>query len=202
MAPKDFEFPVKAWQLITHNPHSPTYRKAGINIPDEKKNLYGSFNPSTEVLEAWETTSNICKILRAKICLFQCPASFNPTEENIKNMKAFFSTINKGNLLFVWEPRGKNWIAPLVKDLCEELEITHVVDPFGSNPTHLSQRTAYLRLHGSPPGKKMYNYKYSDDDLQKLRNILQTIDAKQYYLLFNNISMKEDALKLRNIIFV
>ena len=117
-------------------------------------------------------------------------------------MKAFFSTINKGNLLFVWEPRGKNWIAPLVKDLCEELEITHVVDPFGSNPTHLSQRTAYLRLHGSPPGKKMYNYKYSDDDLQKLRNILQTIDAKQYYLLFNNISMKEDALKLRNIIFV
>lgn len=199
-APKDFEFTVKAWQLITHNPKSPTYKKAGIKIPDEKKNLYGSFNPTTEVLEAWETTSTICKILRAKICLFQCPASFTPTEENIKNMKDFFSTIKRGDLLFVWEPRGKKWKPSLVKSLCVELAITHVVDPFASNPTHLTQDTAYLRLHGSPPGEKMYKYKYSDDDLQRLRNILQSINAKQCYLLFNNISMKEDALRLKNII--
>ncbi|MFB0563857.1 MAG: DUF72 domain-containing protein [Candidatus Lokiarchaeia archaeon] len=199
-APKDFEFTVKAWQLITHNPKSPTYKKARINIPEEKKDLYGSFKPLTEVLEAWEITSNVCKILRAKICLFQCPASFTPTEENIKNMKNFFSTINRRDLIFVWEPRGKTWTASFVESLCKELEITHVVDPFASNPTYLTQHTAYLRLHGSPPGKKMYNYKYSDDDLQRLMNLLQSINTKQYYILFNNISMKEDALRLKTII--
>jgi len=199
-APKDFEFTVKAWQLITHNPSSPTYKKAGINIPDEKKNLYGYFNPTSEVLDAWETTSTICKILGVKICLFQCPASFTPSKENIKNMKAFFSTINRSDLLFVWEPRGKNWTAPLVKGLCEELDITHVVDPFASNPTYLARDTAYLRLHGSPPGKKMYQYKYSDIDLHRLRDVLQAINAKQCYLLFNNISMKEDALRFQKLL--
>ncbi len=199
-SPKDFEFTVKAWQLITHNPKSPTYKKAGIKIPDEKRHLYGSFNPTTEVLEAWEITSAICKILGAKICLFQCPASFTPSEENIKNMKEFFSTINKGDLLFVWEPRGKNWTAALVESLCEELNITHCVDPFASDPTYLTQDTAYLRLHGSPPGKKMYTYTYSDDDLHRLRDILQAINAKQYYLLFNNISMREDALRYQKLL--
>ncbi|MGQ9720903.1 MAG: DUF72 domain-containing protein [Candidatus Jordarchaeum sp.] len=199
-APSDFEFSIKAWQFITHNPKSPTYKKAGINIPDDKKNLYGSFKPTTEVLEAWEKTSTICNILRAKICLFQCPVSFIPSEENIKNMKEFFSTVNRSDLVFVWEPRGKDWAASLVKDLCEELDITHVVDPFASNPTYLSLKTAYLRLHGSPPGEKTYAYKYSDEDLLRLRSILQSINAKQYYLLFNNISMKEDALRFYNII--
>ncbi|NIN51751.1 MAG: DUF72 domain-containing protein, partial [Nitrososphaeria archaeon] len=29
-APNEFEFTLKAWQLITHPPTSPTYRKAGI----------------------------------------------------------------------------------------------------------------------------------------------------------------------------
>lgn len=198
-APKDFEFTVKAWQLITHNPSSPTYKKAGINIPAEKKNLYGYFNPTSEVLNAWETTSNICQILKAKICLFQCPASFTPSHENIKNMKAFFSTINWADLLFVWEPRGKNWTDPLIKGLCEELNITHAVDPFASNPTYIAKDTAYLRLHGSPPSKKMYQYTYSDDDLHRLKDILQTINAKNCYLFFNNISMKEDALRFQKL---
>jgi uncharacterized protein YecE (DUF72 family) len=199
-APKDFEFTVKAWQLITHNPNSPTYKKASINIPDEKKSHYGSFNPTPEVLEAWETINTVCKILKAKICLFQCPASFKPSEENIKNMKDFFSTIKRGDLLFVWEPRGKNWTASLVKSLCEKLDITHAVDPFASNPTYLAQDTAYLRLHGSPPGRKMYQYTYSDDDFHRLRDILQAINAKQCYLLFNNISMKDDALRFQKLL--
>jgi len=34
-APPEFEFAVKAWQLITHAPSSPTYRKAGIDVTDE-----------------------------------------------------------------------------------------------------------------------------------------------------------------------
>jgi len=31
-APDDFEFTLKAWQLITHTPRSPTYRRAKIEI--------------------------------------------------------------------------------------------------------------------------------------------------------------------------
>jgi len=32
-APPDFEFTMKAWQLITHEPSSPTYRRLRTVIP-------------------------------------------------------------------------------------------------------------------------------------------------------------------------
>jgi uncharacterized protein YecE (DUF72 family) len=33
-APKNFEFTLKAWQLITHPKESPTYRKAKLNLSE------------------------------------------------------------------------------------------------------------------------------------------------------------------------
>ncbi|GFO96643.1 hypothetical protein ig2599ANME_0832 [groundwater metagenome] len=38
-APKNFEFTVKAWQLITHLPESPTYKKANLVIKRLRKQL-------------------------------------------------------------------------------------------------------------------------------------------------------------------
>ncbi|MEX2752250.1 MAG: DUF72 domain-containing protein, partial [Candidatus Freyarchaeota archaeon] len=111
-----------------------------------------------------------------------------------------FSTINRGGLIFAWEPLGKNWTAAIVRSLCEVLNITHTVDPFASEPAFLAQNTAYLRLHGAPPGKKMYRYTYSDSDLYRLRDIIQSINAKQCYLLFNNITMREDALRFQKLL--
>lgn len=87
-APPEFEFTVKAWQLITHPPSSPTYRKAGIDVADESK--YGYFKPIKEVFDAWEKTAEIADALHANIIIFQCPASFKEDESNIKNMKEFF----------------------------------------------------------------------------------------------------------------
>ena len=52
-APPEFEFTVKAWQLITHEPSSPTYRKLKPSVPDGKKNRYGSFRPTEEVFATW-----------------------------------------------------------------------------------------------------------------------------------------------------
>ena len=40
-APKDCEFTIKASQLITHDPSSPTYRTAGLNILDDRLAEYG-----------------------------------------------------------------------------------------------------------------------------------------------------------------
>jgi len=51
-APPEFEFAVKAWQLVTHSPSSPTYRRCGLDIPPERKDRYGYFSPSAEVWQA------------------------------------------------------------------------------------------------------------------------------------------------------
>lgn len=189
-ASEDFEFTIKAWQLITHSPRSPTYRRAGIAIDKEKHDSYGSFRPSEEVFGAWEETSRIARILRATVVVFQCPASFRPSEENIRNMKDFFLTIDRGRLTFAWEPRGP-WPRETIADLCEELHLVHCVDPFKDRP--LTRGVAYFRLHGSPPGKTMYNYRYMKKDLRVLQDQCTAYD--KVYCMFNNLFMWDNALE-------
>jgi len=179
-APDDFEFTVKAWQVITHPPGSPTYRKAGLRFRDS-----GFFKPIEEVFNAWEKTKEIAEALKSKIVVFQTPASFKETDENIENMKAFFSTI-ESKFIHVWEPRG--WRGSSIRKICDSLEIIHCTDPFVSEP--LCGKIAYFRLHGSH--STMYKHKYSDEELQWLRDFVSSFE-KDVYVLFNNIHMREDA---------
>lgn len=198
-APEGFEFSLKAWQLITHPPRSPTYRKAGITIPESKKESYGFFRPTDEVFRAWEETKKIANALRAEIVVFQCPPSLKPTEENTGNMKEFFNSIDRGNLRFAWEPRGE-WKDETIKGLCEELGLIHCVDPFMREMAY-STDIAYLRLHGSyKKGRIDYKYKYTKEDLKGLLEKCKRIEAGDIYCLFNNIHMLEDALEFQGMI--
>jgi len=194
-APNEFEFTVKAWQLITHTPKSPTYRRAEIVVKREEEDKLGSFKPTKEVFSAWEEILKICEILDSKVIVFQCPASLKPTNENINNMKIFFSTIDRAGLMLVWEPRG-NWPEYVIKDICHDFKLTHCVDPFKDNSQ--TTKTAYFRLHGSPPGKKMYNYRYSKKDLKDLYEICSGFD--KVYCMFNNFYMYENALEFLEMV--
>lgn len=70
-APPDFEFTVKAWQLITHLPESPTYRRLGQVIDEKKKKYYGFFKPTEEVFSAWREIEKIAEALKARVIVFQ-----------------------------------------------------------------------------------------------------------------------------------
>lgn len=134
-APDGFEFTLKAWQLITHEPASPTYRRLRTTLAKDRIDRYGSFKPTNEIMNAWHVTLDAARALRASIIVFQCPASFSPTREHIRNMRAFFREIgtDRGSLALAWEPRGA-WPAETVKSLCGELGLIHVVDPFKDVP--------------------------------------------------------------------
>lgn len=186
-APEDFEFTVKAWQVITHPPESPTYRKAGLKFGNS-----GFFKPTKEVFDAWERTKEIVKALQSKIVVFQTPPSFKESDENIGNMKSFFSTVEE-DLTYVWEPRG--WNERSIKKICETLEIVHCTDPFVSEP--LCGKIVYLRLHGSH--SKMYKHKYSENELVWLKEFVSGFE-KDVYVLFNNIYMREDAGRFTQLI--
>lgn len=90
-APSKFEFVVKAWKLITHPATSPTYRKVGLKIVEKSKNKYGYFQPTAEVRKAWEGVKRVAQSLKSKVILFQTPASFKPTQENISNLRSFLA---------------------------------------------------------------------------------------------------------------
>jgi uncharacterized protein YecE (DUF72 family) len=106
-APQDFQFSLKAWQLITHLPSSPTYRKAGLQIPADKESNCGFFKPGEEVFAASAKTRNVAEALTAKVILFQRPVKFTETAENIANSRHLVTSINRADPVFVWEPRGE-----------------------------------------------------------------------------------------------
>lgn len=197
-APPDFEFTVKCWQAITHPPTSPTWRKAGLRVPEEAKDRYGFLRPTEENFRAWEETANICKALKARVCVVQCPPRFKYTPENVENVRAFFSSVDRHGLLVAWEPRA-DWREHLdaIRRLCSELDLIYVTDVLRHGDAIMVLGPVfYTRLHGLAPREFDYRYKYTDEDLRCLRAILRRVEAdgaEEAYVLFNNVHMADDA---------
>lgn len=190
-APAEFEFTLKAWQLITHLASSPTYKRLKRELNVGEREGAGAFRSSGIVREAWTVTRACAEALNAKKVLFQCPASFQPTSENVENLLKFFGQVDRAGMAFCWEPRGK-WTPELVKDLCGELDLWHVVDPFSA--TTVTPEKCYFRLHG----RKGWRYTYEDSELEELSSMLPKKSVS--YVFFNNMEMIKDAVRFRQII--
>jgi uncharacterized protein YecE (DUF72 family) len=191
-APADFEFTVKAWQLVTHDGASPTYRRIKRELTEEEREECGSFRATKIVREGWEVTRDCADALKARRILFQCPARFKPTPANVENLRRFFSSVERGELIFMWEPRGQDWTRELVGGLCRELDLIHVVDP-------LVERTAtpercYFRLHVRWGGRN----RYEDEELSEMYTMLPRGETS--YVLFNNVRMMDDATRFQRLV--
>ncbi|MFQ5903515.1 MAG: DUF72 domain-containing protein [Candidatus Binatia bacterium] len=188
-APEGFLFTLKAWQLITHEATSPTYRRLKLKIAPEKEKNYGSFKPTDEVFAAWEATRLFARNLKAEMVVFQCPASFTPESRNKENMVRFFRSLKREGLSLIWEPRGQ-WRGEEIRELCRELDLIHCVDALKNRP--LYGRMRYFRLHG-PAG---YQSRYGAKDLQKILEICHG----EVYCFFNNSFMFEDAMRFLHLV--
>jgi uncharacterized protein YecE (DUF72 family) len=112
-------------------------------------------------------------ILPATAMLFQSPASFTSTLENVERMRRFFERIERPRARLLWEPRGPAWVRKraLAVALCRDLHLVHVVDPFVTEPE--PDTPVYWRLHGiSGPG-----HSYSDAELWQLRTMLARLET-------------------------
>lgn len=188
--PPQFEYTLKAWQLITHPSSSPTYHRVTAKLTKEELDRCGSFQDSLIVHEAWLNTKACAQALGAKLVLFQCPPSFSPTMQNIAQIKRFFTKEKRDGLTFLWEPRG-NWPDEEVEKLCRELDLIHAVDPF-LNAT-VTPEFVYYRLHGGKDFKHVFTEK-------QMRNLLNIIPAgKPSYIMFNNIAMLENATRFQEM---
>jgi uncharacterized protein YecE (DUF72 family) len=188
LVPGNFEFTLKAWQIITHTAKSPTYRRLKTKLTQEEYDQCGAFQPTSIVQRAWETTRNCAEALSAHLVLFQCSASFTPEPTNIAQMRRFFTSVERRNLKLLWEPRG-NWPDGLVLSLCEELDLVHVVDPLLARS--VTPDFVYFRLHGG----KDFKHVFSDEELLKVVSLIPV--GKPAYIMFNNIKMWEDARRFQ-----
>lgn len=184
-APPEFEFTMKAWQVITHASTSSTYRRMKTPLGERGKAEAGGFRVNDTTLAAWDTTATAARRLRATAILFQCPASFRATEENVEAMRRFFTTIERPlNVRFLWEPRGP-WPDETIVSLCTDLALIHATDPF-VRPS-LTPALTYWRLHGNGSAYAAY----SDDELRQLHAWLPP--SGDAYVMFNNIPRVNDA---------
>ncbi len=188
--PEPFEFTLKAWQLVTHEASSPTYRRLREKLSPAQLACCGAFRPTPEVRSAWERTAAAARALGARIVLFQCPASFGPTVAHVADLTRFFRESDRGGLRFVWEPRGA-WEPALVEELCRQLDLVHGVDPFQQEPVAGGLR--YFRLHG----RGGYRYRYTPADLRELA--AKCRGPAPAYVLFNNVSMWDDAQRFQQL---
>lgn len=192
-APDGFRFCMKAWQLITHAASSPTYRRLKTPLPEKSKAAVGGFQPTEEVWNAWRTTLEVARALQAAVIVFQCPASFRPAEQNLKNLEAFFRKLAACPSLVAWEPRGP-WPQDVVRDLCSRFGVIHCVDPFAHDPATAGVR--YFRLHG----RGGYNYQYTEAELRELKTKALAGGAFETYVLFNNVPMRQDAARFLSLL--
>lgn len=182
--PPRFEFTIKAWQLVTHDSTSPTYRRMKRGLPPEHHGQVGSFRLTPPVLAAWDRTLACARLLRATAALLQCPRSFRPTEENVARLRTFLTTVDRPDGRLLWEPRG-DWPLELVDALCRDHDVVHVVDPMQSETVTPEQ--TYYRLHGTTGSRHVH----TDEELERLRALVA--DRSGAYVLFNNLPRVGDA---------
>jgi uncharacterized protein YecE (DUF72 family) len=190
--PNGFEFTLKAWQFITHEAVSPTYRRLKRELTEKEEKGVGAFKPTDSVEYGWQVTLESAKALNARTILFQCPAKFVQSDKNVKNMRKFFGRIERGDMNFVWEPRGKTWEDNTIEKICRDLDLWHCVDPFFRRT--LTPDRCYYRLHGI----RRWRYKYEQGELEELVSLLP--EEGLSYVFFNNNEMFDDALRFRAIV--
>ena len=189
--PTRFEFTMKAWQLVTHESGSPTYRRLKRPLPDSDRGRVGAFRTTPPVLAGWRRTLECARVLRATAVLLQCPKSFRPTTDNVARLRAFLSEVERPDARLLWEPRG-DWPASLLVDLCRELDLVHVVDPMQTETVTPEQ--TYYRLHGTTGMRHVH----TGDELRRLRDLV--VDRPAPYVLFNNLPRVGDAQRFLDLL--
>jgi uncharacterized protein YecE (DUF72 family) len=102
-----------------------------------------------------------------------------------------------------WEPRG-DWLEnpDKILDVVGRFRnVIHIVDPFRAKPSLIRDKL-YFRLHGIGGGEVNYKYKYTDEDLSMLREMIMDYNvrgASEFYVMFNNVYMAEDASKFKSM---
>ncbi|MEM3371855.1 MAG: DUF72 domain-containing protein [Candidatus Korarchaeum sp.] len=186
-----FEFSVKAWMVFTHKPSSAIWRKTGLPTDAD----YGSLRPTKKNLESWEKFRDVMRELNSNIVVFQSPPSFKATDENLRNSKEFFRSIGGEDIMIGWEVRDESWFkSEGFRRILEDLRITHVVDPMYESPVLGEFR--YYRLHGSRKGNRIiYSYKYSEEELLRLAELVRRNAMERNYVLFNNARFSLESAK-------
>ncbi|MCC6020900.1 MAG: DUF72 domain-containing protein [Thermoproteaceae archaeon] len=183
----EFHFTAKVFQGLTHPPGSPTFKRTRGFKPAQG---HGLLKPTRENFELWQQFFDAVSRLRPEVLVFQTPPSLRP-EPYIRD---FFASV-AGSFRIAWEPRGETYRDPRLIEGVAELGVIIVVDPLRRSP--LQQDVHYFRLHGLGGREVNYRYKYTQEDLRRLADVVIGLAGSRAYVMFNNVHMYSDALEFK-----
>ncbi len=193
----------KAHQLFTHPLRSPTWKRSEFR-PDEREKFKGQvgclkLNDLTQKYLA--QTKGLSEALGADFILFQLPSGCQKEKENVIPFLEKAKEVLDSRLGL--EIRWKD--LELLTQVAA-LEILPVFDPFlePELKAHFFPKLKflYLRLHGTKDERGRINYKhqYSETELLTLKEEILRAQAEEIVVLFNNVYMKEDALRFKELL--
>ncbi|MEM0491192.1 MAG: DUF72 domain-containing protein [Acidilobaceae archaeon] len=199
-APLDYEFTVKAWMLVSHEYDIRLWSRIKGDIPGDKRN-YGSLKVTSETLWAWSKTIEVVEVLNSKVIVVQTPPSFRASEENAIRATKFFTTVESRGRIIVWEPRGDWWEKlDLLLKIARETGVKIGGDILRGRVLPEWQDIVYARLHGLGGSEVNYRYKYKDEDLVKLKDLIFRLKPRVAYILFNNVYSYDDSIQFKKIL--
>lgn len=130
---------------------------------------------------------------RIDFWLFQMPASYKYSPENIDAVKNFFKAAELGNKA-VMEFRDPGWWKAIKEVEDAGVAFCSVDAPKLPRKVVATNNTVYLRLHGST---EWYSYVYSEKELDLILSKVKKIKADRKAIYLNNdTGMLENALYL------
>ncbi len=199
-APDGFEFTVKAWMLVTHEYNSRLWRRLKRSVPGDPRE-YGGFKLNERTLWAWSVTLEAARALRARIIVVQTPPSFGYSPENAERIIKFFGEAPRDGFLIAWEPRGTWWDhRDELYETARRAGLLVAGDALRGRLPPEDQEIMYVRLHGLGGGEVNYRYKYTDEDLERLADIVTSGGHRESYVMFNNVYAYDDALRFKRLV--
>lgn len=203
-APEGFEFVVKAFKGMTHDPFDPRLeKKPGA---DEVRGYFTRFVQAMEPLRRQGKLGAV---------LLQFPVFFCPSDRTLAYLGAAKEWL--GDIPVAVEFRTGAWADDRTFSFLRENELAYcAVDeprlprlmPFLNK---ITSSLAYVRLHGRNPNwfnapvAERYDYLYSEDELEELAPEIERMgsSAEKCYVFFNNChrgSAAKNALMMKKIL--
>ncbi len=193
---------MKAHQLFTHPLNSPTWKRSEFSPEERKKfkDLVGCLKWNEFTKTQLQRTKVLAEELGIDFILFQLPQACAKEREN------FFSFLKKARELLPAKIGLEiRWPDPSLLMSLRNQGIVPVFDPFLEPSLRESffpdLDFLYLRLHGTRDsrGKLNYRHQYTEEELKKLKDWVFEARAERVCVFFNNVFMKDDALRFKKL---
>ncbi|HXV46005.1 MAG TPA: DUF72 domain-containing protein [Nitrososphaera sp.] len=174
--PTDFEFSIKCYQALTH--------KIGLR-------------PVEDAFRVFAMMQKYCEILNSKILVMQMPPSLKLDEKFVLDARAFFKSIDFGDLRFVFEFRVTTTRMPgNLLNMLRDFNMVHTVDLTFEDP-RVETNLLYSRVFGMPEKHNALD----DKDLQVLKEKVEKSKAPDVRVVGHSLKMIEDTRRIKETLY-